>query len=619
MPNVQVGQKVIQFPDSASQEEILAAIQDYEASQMPRGVLPQATIEPAIAMAGSAVGEVAGGLSGLARTGYGLVTGEGGQEALRQGAEAVESVSGAMQRATSPRTQYGQMGMRAVGSALEPIATGIEKVSTGLGDVALDVSGSPAAAAAAYTAPAAVLEALGVGALRKLIPNTTFLDAAGNPTPELLSALRGMGLSWKDLEASAKAKIPQQAGATRTTGLPVPESKALDPVKAEQIRAGGSEASLAPLMLNRAGRATDDPLARQAIKQWDDEGLVQAVKTATPETKSAMLEMLDLRQRIQGNKRLSQTQRPSDIAGQSAVRRVEYLRDVAAENRKRLNEIAEKNLAGKAMDAAPVLETLQDSLKSLDIGVVPSDSGLPKPVFEGSMVSKNRSAQRVISDLFGLLSEGGAPDALRFHKLKRQLDEMIDYKKSMQGGLTKSGQTVLKDLRRSLNDELRRVDGEYGQVNDVLSDVLTVFDDLDSVSGRRTDIFDPDAPQKLGQEFRKLFSNYGVRSDLMSAVNSLEQVAAKYGGEFSDSTMDLAMFANALDTRFGPVAETSFKGEIASAMKGAQADDALRRSAEQGLTRTVMEKAFDAYQGARGVNTERAYGVMEALLRRGEQ
>ena len=346
--------------------------------------------------------------------------------------------------------------------------------------------------------------------------------------------------------------------------------------------------------------------------------MVQAVKTVTPQTREAMLEMLDLRGRITENKRLAQTQRPTDIVGQSATTRVLYLRDLANEARKDLNNIAETQLAGKPMETQPVLAAVTDALEQLDVGLVRGDDGLPKPVFEGSMISQNKSSQRVINSLFNLLKEGGAPDALRFHKLKRQLDELIDYRKSMQGGLTDSGRNVLKGVRKSLNDSLRSVNDDYARVNDILSDVLTVFDDLDSVSGRRTNIFDSDASQKLGQEFRKLFSNYGVRTDMVNALESLDKTAAKYGANFNDSVMDLAMFANALDNRFGPVAETSFRGEIAAASKRAQAEEAARRAAEQGLTRTVMDKVMGAYQSARGVSDDAAYASMEQLLKRNQ-
>ena len=620
MPNVQVGSDVVFFPDSMTDEQIARAIQDAKIAQLPKGIPTAATVEPAAAMAAGLAGEVVGGLSGLARSGYGMVTGEGSEEALRKGAETSESVSQNISSLGRPRTQYGAKSARALGELLQPVAEGFQDLSKKAGDFAFEASGgSPAAGAAGYTAPTAVLEALGLSGLRRVMPNIQFLDAAGNPTPELLGALREMGLSWSDLADTAKAKVPADPGRTLITGQRKPLEMSLGGTRAAQIEAGGSEAALAPLMLDRAGRTTSDPMAQEAIKQWDDEGLVQAVKTSTPETQQKMLEMLDLRQRISQNKRLAMQERPSDIAGNAAVSRVNYLRDLANESRRELNRIANNQLAGKPMDTQPVLTAVNNALETLDVGLVRGEDGLPKPVFEGSMISQNKSSQRIINSLFNLLKEGGAPDALRFHKLKRQLDELIDYKKSMQGGLTDSGRDVLKTVRRSLNDALRSVNDDYARVNDVFSDVLTVFDDLDSVSGRRTNIFDAGAGQSIGRELRKISSNYGVQRDMREAINNLESAANKYGANFNDSITDLAMFATALDTRFGPVAETSFAGDIARMSKRSQAEEATRRAAEQGFTRTAMDKVMEAYQGARGVNEQKAYGIMEELLKRNGQ
>lgn len=609
-------------------EAQLKYLRDLEISQMPKGIPTAATVEPAIAMAGGLAGQVIGGLSGLGRAGGGyLFSDESGEEAMMAGADVSQSVSEAVSRPFAPKTQFGARGMDVVSKPLEAIGGAIEQVSQYLGDKTFAgemggafgerLKGSPAAATAAYMAPEIVLSILPSTLIRRIAPSGKYLDASGNPTPELLQGLRSIGLSWDDLSSAARQQIPESPRRSLVTGTSLAE-RSLDPVRAAQIQAGGSEGALAPLMAAN-GRTLPDPLAQEAIKQWDDKGLIQAVKTATPETRQAMLDMLDMRSRISENKRLAQTSRPTDIVGQAATNRIQYLRDLANESRRELNNIADTQLAGKPMDTQPVLSAFRDALNDLDVGLVRGEDGIPKPVFEGSMISQNKSSQRIINSLFNLLKEGGAPDALRFHKLKRQLDELIDYRKSMQGGLTSSGRTVLKDVRRSLNDSLRLVNDDYARVNDVMSDVLTVFDDLDSVSGSRTNIFEAAAGQKLGQEFRKLFSNYGVRSDMVGALESLDKAASKYGGKFNDSVMDLAMFANALDTRFGPVAETSFRGEILSASKKSQAEDAARRAAEQGLTRTVMDKVMGAYQEARGVNDEKAYGIMEQLLRRNGQ
>jgi hypothetical protein len=112
-------------------------------------------------------------------------------------------------------------------------------------------------------------------------------------------------------------------------------------------------------------------------------------------------------------------------------------------------------------------------------------------------------------------------------------------------------------------------------------------------------------------------SNYGVRTDLLNAIQQLDSMAAKYGGKFNDDMLDLAMFANALDTRFEPVASTSFRGEIVASQKQAAREQAMRTAARGDVPEMLAGKLMESYQKLRGINDEQAYKVMEELLRAG--
>ena len=61
----------------------------------------------------------------------------------------------------APRSPEGQQQMRALGNLMAPLLGAVEKGKRTLGDGALKATGSPGLAAAAYTAPDAILAALG--------------------------------------------------------------------------------------------------------------------------------------------------------------------------------------------------------------------------------------------------------------------------------------------------------------------------------------------------------------------------------------------------------------------------------------------------------------------------
>ena len=79
---------------------------------------------------------------------------------------AANAVNQAQQAMTyQPRTEAGQAGLRGLQDILAPIGETIQGASQNLGDKAYNATGSPALAAAAYSAPTAMLEALGLKGL----------------------------------------------------------------------------------------------------------------------------------------------------------------------------------------------------------------------------------------------------------------------------------------------------------------------------------------------------------------------------------------------------------------------------------------------------------------------
>ena len=233
-------------------------------------------------------------------------------------------------------------------------------------------------------------------------------------------------------------------------------------------------------------------------------------------------------------------------------------------------------------------------------------------------------------------STKGAPDALRAHNLKRQIDALVDYQKTPQKGLTQSGENILKDVRRALNDALRTSDPDYARVNDIISQSLQLFDQLDSATASKITVKKTLSDSRgMGTELRKLFSNYQSRQDLDVAIRSMDDLAKKFastsesrqlgpylGGprsmtapNFNDSIVDLARFANVLDDKFGTVAKTSFEGAGARAVKfGMQA---AQGGVTQAAARGAGEKAIDVLNRMRNIDEYNAYRSIEELLKRG--
>lgn len=112
--------------------------------------------EPAITAGSAAIAEPVSGLAGLGA----LLNGRGV-------GGAVQSINAAQQAMTyQPRTIEGQQGLQGLQAFLQPVGEVIQGASQNLGDKAYSATGSPALAAAAYSAPTALLEGLGLKGLR---------------------------------------------------------------------------------------------------------------------------------------------------------------------------------------------------------------------------------------------------------------------------------------------------------------------------------------------------------------------------------------------------------------------------------------------------------------------
>ena len=554
-------------------------------------------LEPAITVGTGAGAEIASGLVGLATAPF------VGTEQAQKNIEATQEAL-----TVQPFTEGGRETLQTIGETIEPVAEVLAPIPKALGDFTLDLTGSPALAAAAHTAPVLAIELLGLKGLQNVKRGTRLIDKAGRPTKRLRKSLDQRGLDFDSLSPEARKAIPDVADPSFLPGANAPAG-ASEKALIQQIKSGGREDALAGLKVT-GNRVGVDKLGVEAIKQGFDPGVVQSIKTSSAATKAKMRKMTRLMRQIKKSARKGVSNRPSDIVGESLTNRIQFIRDKANIARRELDDIASTKLRGKEIDISPVSAKLKESLDDLDVSLVDGPNGLPKPEFKGSMISKDKTSQRVINDLVDLLGEGGRPDALRAHKLKRQLDIMIDFNKKSAEGLTDAGRNILKDIRKELNNAVRNVDSDYARVNDTLSQSLTALGDLDDAVGS-IDIFGKGSNKALGTRMRALLSNQQGRIKIDNAIQSIDGTVLNLGGKFDDNIKDLVMFSDALDSRFGTVAKTSFAGQTAQGVK---------QGLEQGVTRTILQKGAEAagkgVEKLRGVNEFNAFESMSSLLGR---
>ncbi len=471
-------------------------------------------------------------------------------------------------------------------------------IASGVGqEVGEDIGGDTGALVGGIAAPLG--GAFATQGLRNLFTqkfgkNITLIDAStGLPTKEFQAALDKKGISFGSLVDDID-NLPAVSGANTA-------DEVVDDIIKQKIKSGSKDDALATYIL-QSGNVVSDELGEEAIKQGFAPRDVSFAKNTTRPTKDQMLKMLQIKRQTIANS--STTTRPTDIAGKHVMDRFQFIKGRAQKLRGQLDGIAGSNLKGKQISTDQVQDKVFDELERIGV----TATGVPPNLsFVGSDISKDRTSQKVIKDVIDLLAEEGS-DALRAHKLKRQLDAMIDFRKKSEGGLTETGRNFAKSIRHELNQVIRDVDSQYAAVNDELSSALTAMNGLVDALPRRVDVYAENANAAVGQDLRKLLSNYSSRQDLRNAIEVLSDTAKNLGDDFDVDVNSLVVFANALDDRFSATAKGSFKGQIESAIKASRG--------REGVRQVVEEKAEEKLRSVRGISDENAFNVMQRILMR---
>ena len=492
-----------------------------------------------------------------------------------------------------------------------------------------ELGGTEGAFVGALVGPAAAITALGgakavIGSLApKLGRNINLIDqGTGLPTPVLEKALEKRGLDY----GSIIDDVP---------GLPVVSGRrsaeqVVDQIVRRKIKSGAKDNALAALRLEQNNIVADE-LGEEAVRQGYRLGDVAAAKGASNPTKKEMNKMLIMQRRITSDTSKSQEFRPTDVAGDHVLSKFDFIRGKADTLRNDLDKIANKHsgagknllegpstvrgLRGLEINTGAVEDNLINQMKKLGIALPEESVNIAsalkgKGAFVGSDISKDRTSQRIIKDVVDLLSEPGS-DAFRAHKLKKQLDTMIDFNKKSSQGLTEAGRDFAKGVRFSLNEAIRDVHPQYAHVNDELSLSIGTMNNFQRVLGGSIDVFAPGANKAIGQDLRGLLSNRKTRIKLDNSINEIDSTVKKLGGDFNVSVKDLSQFANTLDDMFGAVARTSLKGENESVAR-----KAVRGTS--GVVDLIVQKAAQKAEKLRGINDKNAFDSMQKLLKRKE-
>jgi len=123
--------------------------------------------------------------------------------------------------------------------------------------------------------------------------------------------------------------------------------------------------------------------------------------------------------------------------------------------------------------------------------------------------------------------------------------------------------------------------------------------------------FVKNASTAIGQESRKLLSNYNTRVRMMDSLKEIEDLAIDTGLKVSDDILSQTMYADILDRSFGTSAQRSLAGETAKGFSGPQ----LLQAGADPVTGALIggAKLIDKLKGK---SPEKAFKALESMLAR---
>ena len=552
-------------------KELKAQKQQMQQNQPTQPPLPQGTVmggigEVAKSIGGGLLGSVEGGIEGLKALENGTV------------ADANQALQAEQERyAQPPQTQTGQKYLENVGGFMDMadkvIGTGVGFVPTALASL---IEGTD------LETDLKNLYADGTKGLADRVFSETGNSASAGTAMTLLPSVLGM--------MGGKAPL-------------APDVKAIkNGILKSAIDAGKANPKIAEYMVNGAGKVVKDPAAKYAIKQGFDPGVISAIKGSTKTDKSVMSKMVDIVKKMKEDAIYAQDARPSDPVGKRLIDRVNYVNRVKNIAGKEI-DIDSKALKGKPVNTQPVIRSLQKDLS--EIGVKLDDNGSIN--FRNSDIEGDIPAQSVITKVINRMTDTKTPDAYDFHRLKKFIDNRVDYGKKNQKAMTNVSENIIKRLRHNLDNQLDNLSPAYDKSNTKYSDAITALDQISSAAGKKLDFNSPSAKNQSGILLRRLTSNIQSRGLLKDAIDATESVAKKYGGKFEDNLSAQMLLAQELERVFKFKPSTSFGGEIKKNIDAAAGGKA-------GLSSMAIDKVGGAIEKARGINEDNAIKSLKSLL-----
>lgn len=323
-----------------------------------------------------------------------------------------------------------------------------------------------------------------------------------------------------------------------------------------QYAKAGADSILGPSKLVK------DKAAKAAIDSGVDNASVAVFKGASKSDKTAFGKMLDVYERGKVDAKFRALNRPSDVIAEPIINQAKLFGSTLKTEGAKLDSVA-KSLKGKTVGdwADPIVESIQTTFNRN--GITANGAALD---FAGSNFEGLGAPNKLIGNVWARIY--GAQDALDLHRVKRLIDNSVEYGKAADG-LTGEATSMLKMWRRAIDGVLDARFPEYNAVNTKLSTAFDGLDALGDLAGKSFRATDDFAAARIGQIARGILSNSRNRGDVLTRMNDMQNAAKALGQNVDSDVVSRVLFFDEMERLFGTMAPTSLQGQTGRAIQDA--------------------------------------------------
>lgn len=555
-------------------------IEPVEAPSFAESIKILGTADQAASIVSNLVGSSLGGIIG---TGVAV-----GTQDADKGVNALETVREFL--AFAPQTPAGRYETEGLAKKIGPVAEIAEKVNSGAGAWAFDKWG-PEAATVAYMLPQVAEMFVPYGAIKRGISSKTGL------------------LGDARVDTGAGTLVPSSSPTSVVNRTQV-ENVQRTALNHPTIR---YHEELADVKLNTAGEVVPDGNAINMVDNGLQPKGASVISKSSPSTRAGMRQMLERYRSNLGNLVDVQRSHVLDVFGKSVVNRMKFLQERREGLGSQLNDFVRK----------PEFETVEipmsdtiggfhaSLMDELGVNLTPKQGGGVDLDFSGTALDMQTMAgtRRLLNDFNSLVAsktDNGMVSGLAAHRLKRDIDNLIDAAKVSEGGLTGQSQRVLLEFRQSLNDSLGAASPGYKAINEELSTVIDTMSPFNAYlpKGKKWD------SEGVVENVINSFDGSTVSANQVESLLGLERSLSNMPtSKFSDEPLSYLIFENQLDGFYTPLrsARTQLQSNAGNLAARQAADFAASAATSNvfGMAHAAPKFLFTAARGTRGQQIRR--------------